>query len=140
MNTRLATAAAALAAFQIAVLAAEGGGEAPELFEAGTPVAAVANGLVAWTPEGDALPQPLTGLSGAVDLCFAPDGLLFVSDEGADAVLRCDAGGALLGSLGAGTPLAEPAGLALGPGGSLYVASRGTDSVLVFDAEGAPAG
>jgi len=139
MNTRLATAAAALATFQLFALAGQAS-EAPELFEAGTPVAAVANGLVAWTPAGDALPQPLTGLSGAVDLCFAPDGTLFISDEGADLVLRCDAAGAQLGSLGSGTPLAEPAGLALGPAGALYVASRGTDSVLIFDAEGAPAG
>jgi DNA-binding beta-propeller fold protein YncE len=139
MNTRLATAAAALALLQLVALASQGW-DAPDEFAAGTPVAAVANGVVAWSPDGAALPQPLTGLSGAVDVCFAPDGTLFVSDEGADAVLRCDAGGAILGSLGEGTALADPAGLALGPAGALYVASRGTDSVLVFDATGAPAG
>ena len=65
---------------------------------------------------------------------------LFVCSEGADVVLEYDAAGALVRSIGAGTGLSAPSGLAFGPDGRLYVASSGNDKVLVYSDIGALVG
>ncbi len=136
MNTRIAAAVVALAALQAVAIASLDDLE-PELFEPDTLLVAAGDAVTAFAPEGEPLPQPITGLQSAVDLCFAPDGALLVSDDIAEAVIRRDAAGAYLGSLAAGADLSDPAGLALGPGGELFVASRGTDTIVVFDSGGA---
>jgi streptogramin lyase len=136
MNTRIAAAVAALATLQAVAIASLDDLE-PELFEPGTLLVAAGDAVTAFAPDGAALPQPVTGLHSAVDLCFAPDGALLVSDDVAEAVIRRDAAGTYLGCLAAGAALSDPAGLALGAGGELFVASRGTDTIVVFDAGGA---
>jgi streptogramin lyase len=136
MNTRTAAAVAALATLQAVAIASLDDLE-PEPFQAGTLLVAAGDAVTAFAPDGADLPQPVTGLQSAVDLCFAPDGALLVSDDVAEAVMRRDAAGTYLGSLAAGAALSDPAGLALGAGGELFVASRGTGTVVVFDAGGA---
>jgi len=61
---------------------------------------------------------------------------LFVCSEGSHRVLEFNAQGELVRSLGAGTGLVAPAGLAFGPDGRLYVASSGSNQVLVFAPNG----
>ncbi|MBM3984704.1 MAG: hypothetical protein FJ296_03280 [Planctomycetes bacterium] len=136
MNTKIAAAVAALATLQAVAIASLDDLE-PELFEPGTLLVAAGDVVMAFAPDGTELPQPVTGLQSAVDLCFAPDGALLVSDDVAEAVIRRDAAGTYLGYLAAGALLSDPAGLALGAGGELFVASRGTGTIVVFDAGGA---
>lgn len=135
MNTRTATAVAALVILQAGALASLDDDDAL-LFEAGTLAVAAGEQVTLLDAAGAELPLPLTGLQSAVDLCFAPDGTLRISDDVAEAVYLRGANGSYLGALSAGLSLVDPAGLAVGPGGELWVASRGTDTLVVFDADG----
>jgi len=92
--------------------------------------------VAAFDTEGLALPQPVTGLTDPVELAFAADGTLWITDRGPDAVLVRDAANQHLGSLGEEAGLQDVAGLAFGPAGHLYVASQGTDRIAVFDRAG----
>ena len=65
---------------------------------------------------------------------------LFVCSEGGNVVLEFDEAGALVRSIGTGTGLTAPSGLAFGPDGRLYVASSGNDRVLVYSDIGALVG
>ncbi len=68
------------------------------------------------------------------DILFGPDGDLYGSVFSNDHVFRVDvATGTLLGTIGAGSPLDGPAGLAFGSDGNLYVGSWNTFQVLRFD-------
>jgi sugar lactone lactonase YvrE len=68
------------------------------------------------------------------DIIFGPDGNLYGSAFGDNYVYRVDGStGATLGTIGAGSPLSGPAGLAFGSDGKLYVGSFNTGQVLRFD-------
>lgn len=135
MNTRTATAAATLVLLQAGAFASLDDEDAL-LCEPGTLAVAAGAQLTLLDAAGAGLPQAITGLQSAVDVCFAPDGTLLVSDDVAEAVYVRGANGWYLGALSAGLSLSDPAGLAVGPGGELWVASRGTDTLVVFDADG----
>ncbi len=60
----------------------------------------------------------------------------YVCSEGGDSVLELDADGTLLRTIGTGSGLSAPTGLAFGADGRLWVASAGTDEVFAFDATG----
>ncbi len=84
------------------------------------------------------------GLSAGQGITVHTDGLVYVSNAGANNVLRYDAStGAYAGqfvSPGSGG-LSNPHSLRFGPDGNLYVASRNNDSVKIYDGTtGAPLG
>ena len=137
MNLRTAAATLVLALVNGAAVASLAG-DGPEAFTPGSLLVLSAPGgaVAAFDPGGQALPAPVTGLADPVDLAFAPDGTLFISDRGPDAVLVYDAGNHLLEMLGAGAGMVDVAGLAFGPAGHLFVASTGTDRVCAFDRDG----
>jgi len=141
MNTRTAVATVALACLNLTAIALQDEAD-PVLFPSGELLIASAGSgaIAAYDEGGGTLPQPVTGLSMPEDLAFAPDGTLFVSDSGIDLVFVTDASGAVLDTIGSGSPLADPSGIAFGPDGALYVASAGTDSVFVFDRDGEVSG
>jgi hypothetical protein len=81
------------------------------------------------------------GLSGPSGMALGPDGLLYVSSQVNDQVLRFNPlTGAAAGSI-AQPAGAQPAGLEFGPDGNLYVSHFGTGQVVKYNpASGAPAG
>jgi DNA-binding beta-propeller fold protein YncE len=74
------------------------------------------------------------GAGGLVDprtLRFRSDGVLYVSSEGSDAILRYDRGGAFIDRL---VSIGQPTGFLLSPfDGNVYVTDILRDSVTVFD-------
>ncbi len=90
--------------------------------------------------EVDYAPSPLTGTLG---MDFGPDGMVYVTSEGTDEVLRFDpASGTYLGPFiwddpATGTDetggLEKPSSVAFGPDGDCYVASFSLNSVLRYD-------
>ena len=75
-------------------------------------------------------------------MAFGADGMLYVSSNSDDTVVRVDpATGATLSTFASGGGLDAPEGVAFGSDGHLYVASSGSDEILRFDgATGAPLG
>lgn len=64
-------------------------------------------------------------------------GNMFVSSSGDHRIYEVDKDGALVRTIGVGSGLAAPRGLAFGPDGNLYVASYTGNQVMVFDGDGA---
>lgn len=106
---------------------------------------AVATGSMGHTvqgidPGGTSLGSLITpgagGLSGGSGLVFHTDGKLYVSNSGANTIIRYHANGDLdrvfVTAAGNGG-LSNPHSLRFGPDGNLYVASRGTNSVKSYD-------
>lgn len=88
-------------------------------------------------------PTPLLLAATAVAACVLPvraaefqGGHMFVSSAGDHRVYEFDGDGALVRTIGAGSGLAAPRGLAFGPDGNLYVGSFTGNQVFVFDGDG----
>ncbi len=68
------------------------------------------------------------------DLVFGTNGHLYVDSNSNNLIEEFDSTGAFVRSLGSGTNLTNPTGLAFGPDGLLDVASSGNDEILRFNA------
>jgi streptogramin lyase len=83
---------------------------------------------------GEFITPALGGLTRPGGLAVGPDGNLYVSSNGTDAVFRYDGrNGAFIDSFASGGGLTKPSALVFGPDGSLYVNSQGTNAVLRYD-------
>ncbi len=83
----------------------------------------------------DTFADAASGLNGPVYLFPRSDGLLYVSNQGGDEILRFNSDGTLQDvfvTAGSGG-LDGPSGFAFGPDGRLYVASRFSANVLAYD-------
>jgi streptogramin lyase len=68
------------------------------------------------------------------DIIFGPDGDLYAGGAFENRVFRVDgATGALIGTIGVGSPINGAAGLDFGPDGNLYVGNWGSGQILRFD-------
>lgn len=74
-------------------------------------------------------------LSGAEDMCLAPDGFLYVADTGNGRIVKLDAAFQIVAELGKGI-LQSPTGLFVDEQGTLYIADAGKNTVFILDRNG----
>ena len=70
-----------------------------------------------------------------MDMSLASDGLLYIADSGAKAILVATTDGQFVKKIGEGT-LVTPTGVYVSDGGLVYVADKGAKAVFVFDTDG----